>query len=71
MTDKLISVKEAATRLACCEHSIWKLLRLGKLQRVKIGRSTRIREHDIDAVVRLGLQPKPAKTVLGQGADKT
>jgi excisionase family DNA binding protein len=56
-TDKLISVKEAAARLSCCEHSIWKLLRLGKLQRVKIGRATRLREQDIESIIRLGVEP--------------
>lgn len=58
MTDKLIGVKEAAARLGCSTESIWKFLRLGKLQRVKVGRLTRIREQDIEACIRLGLQPE-------------
>jgi excisionase family DNA binding protein len=55
--DKLISVKEAAARLSCAEASIWKWLGQGKLQRVKVGRLTRIREQDIESIIRLGLQP--------------
>ena len=54
--DKLITVKEAAGRLGCSAESVWKFLRLGKLQRVKIGRSTRIREHDVTSIIRIGLQ---------------
>ncbi|ULA61623.1 MAG: HTH17 domain-containing protein [Nitrospira sp.] len=54
--ERLVSVKEAAVQLACCEASIWKFLRQGGLQRVKIGRMTRIRQQDLDACIRLGLQ---------------
>ena len=54
--DKLVSVKEAAARFSCGEALIWKLLRLGKLQRVKVGRLTRIREQDVESIIRLGLQ---------------
>lgn len=53
---KLITVKEAAARLGCSAESIWKFLRLGKLQRVKVGRMTRINDKDIEAIIRLGLQ---------------
>ena len=55
MERALVSVKEAAMQLSCCEASIWKFLRLGRLQRVKIGRLTRIRQQDLDSCVRLGL----------------
>lgn len=56
--EKLISVKEAAVRLACSEASIWTWLQEKRLQKVKVGRLTRIKEQDVDAVIRLGLQPK-------------
>ena len=56
--EKLISVKEAAARLSCSEASIWTWLQEKRLQKVKIGRLTRIKEQDVDAVIRLGLQPK-------------
>ncbi len=54
--DKLISVKDAAARLGCSPESIWKSLRLGRLPRVKIGRMTQIREQDLEACIRVGLQ---------------
>lgn len=69
--EKLISVKEAAVRLSCSEASIWKWIQERRLQKVKIGRLTRLKEQDVDAVIRLGLQPKGSKTASGQGADKT
>lgn len=56
--DKLISVKEAATGLSCSEASIWKWIQDKRLQKVKIGRLTRLKEQDIDAIIRLGLSPK-------------
>lgn len=54
--EKLVSVKEAASRLSCSEDAVWKWLKEGKLQRVKLGRATRIREQDLEAIIRLGLQ---------------
>ncbi len=56
--DKLISVKEAAVRLSCSEASVWTWIQEKRLQKVKVGRLTRLKEQDIDAVIRLGLQPK-------------
>jgi excisionase family DNA binding protein len=53
----LVSVKEAAVQLSCSEAAIWKWIQQGKFQRVKVGRLTRIRTQDLDACVRLGLQP--------------
>lgn len=57
MTDKLITVKQTAERLGCSPETVWKMLRTGKLQRVKLSRRmTRIKEQDIDAVIRVGVQ---------------
>lgn len=56
--DNLISVKQAAEKLACSEASIWKWIQDKRLQKVKIGRLTRLKEQDVDAIIRLGLQPK-------------
>lgn len=56
--DKLISVKQAAEKLACSEASIWKWIQDGRLQKAKIGRLTRIKEQDVDAVIRLCVSPK-------------
>ena len=56
--EQLISVKEAPVRLSCSEASIWKWIQQKRLQKVKSGRLTRIKEQDVDAVIRLGLGPK-------------
>lgn len=55
---RLVSVKQAAARLSCSEGAIRKWLTQRKLQRVKVGRLIRIRTQDLDACVRLGLQPQ-------------
>lgn len=57
-TDRLVSVKQAASRLSCSEGAIRKWMTQGKIQRVKVGRLTRIRTQDLDACIRLGLQPQ-------------
>jgi excisionase family DNA binding protein len=54
--DSLFTLKEAAARLACSEAMLRKWTHLGKLPTVKVGRLTRIRQQDLDAWVRLGLQ---------------
>lgn len=55
--DGLLSVKEAAEFLACSEALLRKWLHQGELPHVKVGRLTRIRQSDLEAWVRLGLQP--------------
>ena len=55
--DQLVTVKEAAARLACSEIALRKWLSEGTLPFVKVGRLTRIRQSDIEAWMRLGLQP--------------
>ena len=56
--DRLFSVKDAATRLACSEALLRKWMYAGKLLFVKVGRLSRLREQDLDAWVRLGLAPR-------------
>lgn len=46
--DCLLTAREVGRRLAISERTVWKLLRQGQLVRVRIGRSTRVRESDID-----------------------
>jgi len=53
--DGLLSIKDAASRLACSEAMLRKWIHLGKLPTVKVGRLTRIRQQDVEAWVRLGL----------------
>jgi excisionase family DNA binding protein len=57
MMDGLLSLRQAAQRLACSEAMLRKWIHQGKLPFVKVGRLTRIRERDIEAWLRLGLQP--------------
>ena len=54
--DQLISVKESANRLGCTEAAIRKWLHQRKIERVKLGRLTRIRQADVEAIMRVGLQ---------------
>ena len=53
---QLISVKESANRLGCTEAAIRKWLHERRIERVKLGRLTRIREADLEAIIRVGLQ---------------
>ena len=62
MTDTLLSVKQAAEKLSCSEASIWKWIQQDRLQKVKVGRLTRVKAQDIDAIVRLRL---PARQGVG------
>ncbi len=55
--DELLSLKDAAKRLACTEAMLRKWVHEGKLPYVKVGRLTRIRQSDLEAWLRLGLQP--------------
>ena len=54
--DSLLSIKDAAQRLACSEGMLRKWIHEKKLPTVKVGRLTRIRQSDIEAWLRLGLQ---------------
>ena len=51
--DGLLTIKDAAQRLACSEAMLRKWIHRGKLPTVKVGRLTRIRQQDLDAWVHL------------------
>lgn len=53
--DGLLSIKDAASRLACSEAMLRKWMHRGRLPYVKVGRLSRIRAQDLDAWVRLGM----------------
>ena len=53
--DQLVTVEEAAQRLACTPAAIRKWVSQGRLPRVKVGRLTRLRTGDIADVVARGL----------------
>lgn len=55
MSDRLLTIPEAAERLALAPATLRKWLWQKRIQCVRVGRAVRIREADIDAVVRLGL----------------
>lgn len=51
----LLTIPEAATRLACSEGAVRTWLRQGRLKAVKLGRAVRLRAEDIDAAAREGI----------------
>jgi excisionase family DNA binding protein len=53
--NQLMTVKEAAALLACSEGAIRKWIYQGRLRKVKVGRLTRLRQNDIEALVSNGL----------------
>jgi len=57
MPTNLLTVVEAAERLALQPATIRKLIFQRRLPVVKLGRSVRLRDEDIEALIRLGLRP--------------
>lgn len=53
--DQLVSVKQAANMLACSEAAIRKWIYQRRLPIVKVGRLTRLRLSDLEALVANGL----------------
>jgi excisionase family DNA binding protein len=51
---KLYRVKEAATLLAMSERKVWQLIHDGELPAIRIGRSTRVEDAAIAALIRTG-----------------
>lgn len=47
----LITEKETARLLGCCERSVWQLRKDGKLRCVKIGKAVRYARSEIDRFV--------------------
>ena len=54
--ENLLRVEQVSKILNLAPSTIRRMLWEGKLARVKIGRSTRIREGDVAALIRLGMQ---------------
>ncbi len=55
---QLLTVKEAATRLACSEAAIRKWIYQRRLNPVKVGRLTRLRPEEIERIATDGLPPR-------------
>lgn len=58
MPGSVVTVAEAATRLAVSRSLIRKLLASGRLTRVRIGRCVRVRAEELDALIAGGERPK-------------
>jgi excisionase family DNA binding protein len=54
---QLLTIKQAAERLACSEAAIRKWISQGRLTRVKLGRLTRLRLEDVERMVSAGALP--------------
>lgn len=54
--DQLLTVKQAAELLACSEAAVRKWLYQRRLAVVKVGRLTRLRVRDLEALVTNGLR---------------
>jgi len=59
---KLLSTAEVAERLAVKQCTIRKMLYQRRIPKVKIGRCVRVREEDVEALVRIGLEPAREQT---------
>jgi excisionase family DNA binding protein len=53
--NQLMTVKEAAALLVCSEAAIRKWIYQGRLRQVKVGRLSRLRQSDIEALGSNGL----------------
>lgn len=60
--DQLLSAKQAAQVLSCSEAAIRKWAHQRKLPIVKVGRLTRFRPRDLEALIAKGLRPSDRKT---------
>ncbi|MBI4537143.1 MAG: helix-turn-helix domain-containing protein [candidate division NC10 bacterium] len=65
MTERLLTIPEAADRLALAPATLRKWLSLRHLNCVRIGRAVRLRDSDVEAMARVGFDPKRAAG-LGQ-----
>ena len=54
--ERLLKVSEVAVILGLGQSTVRRMLWQNRLQRVKVGKSTRIREGDVAAIIRLGTQ---------------
>jgi len=68
-TERLLRLQDVADRLSVSRSMAWKLVSLGQLRSLRIGRSVRVRPQDLDAYVatvsrtrrarHLGTRPRP------------
>ncbi len=53
-SSRLLSTADASRELRCSRRSIWRLLSLGQLARVQIGRAVRITRESVEAFIERG-----------------
>ena len=64
--DSLLSIADAANSLCCSPSLVFKLARLGKIQLVKIGSRSVIKQTELDRFIG-SLESRPAKTERRSG----
>lgn len=60
--DRLLRIREAADVLAVSQRSIWLYFERGILEPVKLGGATRVRQSDLDRIIREGLASREEPT---------
>lgn len=55
----LLTVPEAARLLSLSNRTVWGLARSGKLRRIRIGRSLRIRRSDVETLIEASSESAP------------
>jgi excisionase family DNA binding protein len=64
---QLLTIRQAASRCALSPRMIRKLITMTKLPAVRIGRCVRLREDDLEALIRAGYMPmRDTETSLKQ-----
>jgi len=53
-TDRLLDTREAARLLGVSARTVSSLMKRGTLERIKIGRATRVRLSDVERIIRRG-----------------
>lgn len=53
-TTPLITIRQAALKLACCEETVRRLIRRGRAPAVRIGSVYRVRLADVEAALAVG-----------------
>ena len=56
-TDRLLTVQEVARRLAVSRWTVYRLVRTGDLQKIRVGGSIRFRAADVETLIQRGARP--------------
>lgn len=58
--EPLLRVRDVAARLAVSEPTVWRLVRVGELEPVRVGHSTRFRREDVEELISRGRERAPS-----------